>query len=217
MPTEFARPALMPVLRIAASSLIVAVTLADAAKSWSRWHNYLAVRDYLAGSTESVQATFVDRAGQFESWIMLAAAVAFVWWLWEARQRSQLLSIAQHEHGQGWVIGAWLCPVVNFWFPRRIVSDIWKASRQAGGPHRFDLERQPGSPLINWWWGFFVVYNLIDKLAIGVLFDQLDTVAVIATLSTVCKAAAAALIIAVMGQITRAQAHYRPLVIDAAT
>jgi hypothetical protein len=217
MLTEVRPSAPMSALRIAASTLIVASTLADAAKTWSRWHNYLAVRDYLAGSTESVEVTFVDHAGQFEIWIMLAAAVVFLWWLWDVRQRSQQLSIAQHEHGPGWVFGAWICPVVNLWFPRRIVSDIWKASRPAGGPDRFDLTRRPGSPLVNWWWGFFVLYNVIDELVLGIAVDQLDTTAVVATLSTACKAAAAVLILMVMGQITRAQAHYPPLTVGAAT
>jgi hypothetical protein len=223
MPTEAPHSTPLPqVLRIAASALIVASTLAAAAKSWSHWHNYLAVRDYLAGSTESVDVTFLDRAGQFSTWIMLAAAVVFVWWLWEARRTAELLSIAQHEHGLGWVIGAWICPVVNFWFPRRIVSDIRKASRPVDGPNRLDLRLLPGSPLIDWWWSFFVAYNLIDELAIGVLYgtpssDQLQTVAVIDTVSMICKVAAAVLIIMVMGQITRAQAHYRPLTVRAAT
>jgi hypothetical protein len=27
----------------------------------------------------------------------------------------------------GWAIGAWLVPVVNFWFPFRIMVDIWRA------------------------------------------------------------------------------------------
>jgi Domain of unknown function (DUF4328) len=27
----------------------------------------------------------------------------------------------------GWAIGAWFVPVINFWFPFRIMVDIWRA------------------------------------------------------------------------------------------
>lgn len=60
--------------------------------------------------------------------------IVFVIWLMRARENAENLSPYPHRRTRGWLFGGWLVPVVNLWFPKQIVDDIWRASspRQDG-------------------------------------------------------------------------------------
>ena len=87
---------------------------------------------------------------------MVVAAVAFIVWLWRARANAELLV---GPHGQRltreWVIGAWICPVVNFWFPYQVVVDVWRASTPNRGNYL--------DGLVVWWWMTFLVSWLFTR------------------------------------------------------
>ncbi|MBB5894484.1 DUF4328 domain-containing protein [Kutzneria kofuensis] len=87
---------------------------------------------------------------------LVVAAVAFIMWLWRARANAELLV---GPHGQRltreWVIGAWICPVVNLWFPYRVVVDVWRAS----APDRGNIR----DGLVVWWWMTFLVSWLFTR------------------------------------------------------
>ena len=86
---------------------------------------------------------------------LVLAAVAFIMWLWRARANAELLV---GPHGQRltreWVIGAWICPVVNFWFPYQVVVDVWRASAP---------KRDGRDALVVWWWMTFLVSWLFTR------------------------------------------------------
>lgn len=102
---------------------------------------------------------------------LVVAAVAFIVWLWRARANAELLV---GPHGQRltreWVIGAWICPVVNLWFPYRVVVDVWRASSP---------NRAHGDGLVVWWWMTFLVSWLFTRFI--TLAGIVDTVALIAS------------------------------------
>jgi hypothetical protein len=88
--------------------------------------------------------------------LFVLAAVAFIRWLWRARANAELLV---GPHGQRltreWVVGAWICPVVNLWFPYRVVVDVWRAS----APDRGNVR----DGLVMWWWMAFAVSWLFTR------------------------------------------------------
>jgi hypothetical protein len=88
--------------------------------------------------------------------LFVLAAVAFIGWLWRARANAELLV---GPHGQRltreWVIGAWICPVVNLWFPYQVVVDVWRAS----APDRGNVR----DGLVVWWWMTFAVSWLFTR------------------------------------------------------
>lgn len=103
--------------------------------------------------------------------VMVIAAVAFVMWLWRARANAELLV---GPHGQRltreWVIGAWICPVVNLWFPYQVVVDVWRASTPS---------REHRDALVVWWWMTFLVSWLFTRFI--TLAGVVDTVPLIAS------------------------------------
>ncbi|MEU5186151.1 DUF4328 domain-containing protein [Streptomyces klenkii] len=78
------------------------------------------------------------------------AASAALWAVWfrRARINAEFFAPGSHRFGIGWAAGAWFTPVVNFWFPKQIVNDIYKASVPPGA-------RAPKG-LLNAWWTLWI-------------------------------------------------------------
>lgn len=138
----------------------------------------------------------------------LAAGVVFLVWLWRARMNAELVDPTAHRMARGWTIGGWFCPVVNLWFPLRIVHDIWQASRPA------DL-LVPGRP-VRWWWTAWVLtwvtglWLRSESRSDEVGLDQLRDIAVANTAVTVFDLVAGVFLIMVIRQITAWQSAPPP-------
>lgn len=92
--------------------------------------------------------------------------IVFVIWLSRAREKAESLSPFPHRRTRGWLVGGWLVPVVNLWFPKQIVDDLWRASdpRQDG--------RRP-SIVLAWWVGFLATMIGLP-IPISVLINTVD-------------------------------------------
>jgi hypothetical protein len=85
----------------------------------------------------------------FKSLAMVAAFVVTCLWLWKCRQNvADLRPSARQRRAAGWVWGSWLTPVVAWWFPLQVVSDIGSDTH-----HEPDVCRPPR---LGWWWVTFI-------------------------------------------------------------
>ncbi|MFC7618010.1 DUF4328 domain-containing protein [Actinokineospora soli] len=137
--------------------------------------------------------------------------VAFIVWLVRARENAERLCHAEHSLGKGWAIGAWFVPVVNLWFPYKVVRDVWKASKPGAGELR-TLRGVPGSPVVALWWGLWVLAIVVDRLGfIGEpeTVDDFHTLCVVLTAVAVLKVAAAVVVVRVMAEISGWQERAR--------
>jgi hypothetical protein len=50
------------------------------------------------------------------------------------------------------VLGCWLVPVVNLWYPKQVVDDVVAASDQRTDPLTVELKDIPGTRLVWAWW-----------------------------------------------------------------
>lgn len=92
---------------------------------------------------------------------LVGTAVVFICWLRRVRANADLLVPNGHQHGAGWVIGAWITPFVQFWFPWRLVVDCWQAS----GPVDADGQRRPVSQsLVSLWWAAWLGSILVTRV-----------------------------------------------------
>ncbi|MFF0493507.1 DUF4328 domain-containing protein [Nocardia sp. NPDC004068] len=92
--------------------------------------------------------------------LLVAAGIVFLMWLWRARRNAESLSAARHRLSIGWVIGAWFCPVVNFWFPYLIVADVVRAS----APRPSDEQSRPR--LVIAWWLSVLVCSVLSVVTL---------------------------------------------------
>ncbi|MEU8382765.1 DUF4328 domain-containing protein [Streptosporangium sp. NPDC048865] len=97
--------------------------------------------------------------------------ITFLIWLTKARSNAETLTAIEHRRDSRWVVLGWVVPVVNLWFPKQIVDDIWATSRPghlpANPPHPNALRSASRSwPVWAWWltwlistWLSLVVYR----------------------------------------------------------
>lgn len=200
-------------LGVLAGGFVGIAALLSAVTTGLNWQTYQLVGDYVAGKVTLADLEAHDRLVSAVNWtsiaVGLAAVVVFLCWLWRARANTAILSMAEHRLARGWVIGAWVCPVVSFWYPAMVVTDIWKTSRP-GPEQTLDLSRRKGSPLITWWWIAFLVSLLLGRVVSFMLrdpktLDELRDGATVGTLATLLRISAAVLLVLIVRRVTRWQ------------
>ena len=193
----------------ATTVLLVASCAATAYGTWADWNRYRVAADFQSGEPGVGIADWVSavNASYGAVWLrliaVLATTAALLTWVWRARINAERLSPAEHRLSRAWAIGGWFCPVVQLWYPRVVLDDLWRASRPD----------ERGS-LVRYWWfaalAYVVLLVAIRLEALGeVTVTTLNTVAVCSTSSLLVLCLAAACLIHVVRQITRWQSAGR--------
>lgn len=139
-------------------------------------------------------------SGDASLFLYIAAGVVFLVWLWRARINSELTGgIAEHRRSRGWVIGGWICPVVNLWFPFQVVDDVHRTS----SPHAAQ-----SNGLVVGWWIAFLVGQVIDRILMRayledeVTAENLLTAANLSTVSAAVSVVSGVLVILIVKRIS---------------
>lgn len=160
-PSPAGRPvALAPVgsLATASTALIGLACATTLFTAWSDWNRYVVVDDYVAsepgvGLADLVKADNTSlTTGVVSLFAYVAAGVVFLCWLWRARANAELFNTARHRLSRGWTTGGWICPVVNLWYPRFAVDDVWRTSRPDVQNDLYSVQGIPHSTLVRSWW-----------------------------------------------------------------
>jgi hypothetical protein len=175
-------PRYRPLRKIALVSIVLMGLTAVAAviQSVLLWSSYDDVKRFVYGllTEEEIDRGIESIAGtgpllNLVSYLLMGTAVAFLIWLWQARENTDFLhSPLAPRHGppvdpagglhrrvQGWVVGSWFCPIVQFWYPLEIVQDVATASEPLDQPGATKTGRMR-TLLYGWWasWtGFWVI------------------------------------------------------------
>ncbi|MFR9789454.1 DUF4328 domain-containing protein [Streptomyces sp. MB22_4] len=143
-------------------------------------------------------------AGVTQGVTLVATAVVYLCWLWRARLNAEVFEPYGHRMKRGWVIAGWFVPIVNLWFPRRVVLDVWTASVPPGARVR--------TTAVNAWWTLWVVGLLVGRAAsrqydAAHTPDEIGDAARLMLFSDALDAAAAILAVLVVVHLTRMQRH----------
>ncbi|MEV6675035.1 DUF4328 domain-containing protein [Streptomyces sp. NPDC051162] len=138
-------------LRIALSVLLSVCVVVLLFVFWARVEQRSAIQAVI---DDGVSGSVVDDANSADSFVLgtqlvyflALAATSALWAVWfrRARLNAELFAPGTHRMGTGWAAGAWFTPVVNLWFPKQIVNDIYRASAPAYPP------AQPGPAAGGW-------------------------------------------------------------------
>ncbi|MEU6350035.1 DUF4328 domain-containing protein [Streptomyces sp. NPDC047072] len=151
-------------------------------------------------------------AGVGQGLSLLACAVVFVIWFWRVRVNAEVFSPNGHRKARGWVIGGWVAPFVNLWYPRRVMLDVWDASRPAG--------RTAGHGPVNAWWTLWLLSTIGGEVLYGIA-DSADTprqihewtpLVMVADALDLVAAVLAALVVLKLTRLQDEKAHQGPAV-----
>jgi len=199
-----------------ATTMLFASCAANLFATWTDWHRYQVAADYVAGEPGTGVADLVsaDNQAMGAVWLslfgLIAAGMMFLTWLWRARVNAEHLCRAEHRWSRGWTIGSWFVPVVNLWFPRQIVDDIWRTSRPGVPADTYRVDGLELSPLVRAWW-YTMLANVLVVLVLRVetrgevTIEVLKTAAQYGTVSTLLLLVGATLLSQVIRQITQWQ------------
>ncbi|MFH8338777.1 DUF4328 domain-containing protein [Streptomyces sp. AM6-12] len=146
--------------------------------------------------------TLYNAASITQGATLVAAAVVYLCWLWLVRRNAGVFEPYGHRMKRGWAIGGWFVPIVNLWFPRRVVLDTWTASVPPG-------TRVRTTP-VNAWWTLWILSLLVSRAAGRQYADahdpgELVSAARLMLFSDALDAAAAILAVLVVVHLTRMQ------------
>jgi hypothetical protein len=197
---------------LAASILVVIVTATTWATAWSDWYSYQTVKRYADDPDRLAEADLISGSlGIVAALALLAAAAVFIVWLWRVRWNAEMFCRGEHRFTRGWVLGSWICPVVNLWYPKQVVDDIVAASDPRTPPQTPSLRDIPGTRLVWAWWLTWVAGlvsgNVVQR---GILVaatepGQLRTNVVLSTISALFTTAAAVLAVILIERIDELQ------------
>ncbi|TDD59046.1 DUF4328 domain-containing protein [Kribbella antibiotica] len=178
---------------IVAIALMGVTALLTAVQSVLMWRSYDKVKDFIflnvsEDDLDGLVDTMVGAnwALNVVGYLMFGTAIVYLLWLWYARENTDFLNSTLaprppanplppgeglHRRSAGWIIGAWFCPVVQFWYPLQLVQDITVASEPLDQP---GAARSPRiKALIYTWWAGWTGYWVIvwaSLLAISIGF-----------------------------------------------
>jgi hypothetical protein len=209
------RLALLPVHPIStvATKMLFANCAANVFGTWTDWRRYQVAADYVAGEPGVGVADLVSVDNQAMGAVWLAvlalagAGLVFLTWLWRARVNAERLCRAEHRWSRGWTIGAWFVPVVNLWFPRQVVDDVWRTSRPDVPADVHHVDGLEPSPLVRAWWYTMLAIVLVTvvlrvETSGEVTLEVLKSSALYGTVSTLLLIAGAVLLSRIIRQIT---------------
>jgi hypothetical protein len=77
---------------------------------------------------------------------------------------------SDRKYSKGWSVGAWFIPVGNLFIPKRVISEIdhilTPTSDLVDARVRWQDRKNDYKGTI--WWGFFIVANIFDRLALSI-------------------------------------------------
>ncbi|MEU1480094.1 DUF4328 domain-containing protein [Streptomyces sp. NPDC005760] len=149
-------------------ALLGLVALADVFALGADVFQYVVTGDLDGGASDRADLAdlFTGVAQAAQGLSLLACAVVFVIWFWRVRVNAEVFSPNGHRKARGWVIGGWIAPFVNLWYPRRVMLDVWDASRPA--------DRTAGHAPVNAWWTLWLLSSVGGELLYGIA-DSADT------------------------------------------
>jgi uncharacterized protein DUF4328 len=203
---------------LAASILIGVVTATTWATAWSDWYSFQTLKKYGDDPDQLAEADLISGSlGIVAALALLAAAVVFIVWLWRVRWNAEMFCRGEHRFTRGWVLGSWICPVVNLWYPKQVVDDIVAASDPRTPPQTLSLKSIPGTRLVWAWWLTWVVGlvtgNIVQRGVLGgaTQVGQLRTNVILSSISALFTTAAAVLGVILIQRIDELQTQ-RPWV-----
>ncbi|KAB1988768.1 DUF4328 domain-containing protein [Streptomyces triticiradicis] len=133
---------------------------------------------------------------------LVATVVVYLIWFLRVRVNAEVFNPFGHTYSRTWAGWGWFVPFVNLVRPRRIMAEIWDASRPAGDPAR--------QGIVGVWWAFWILRWAVDRLAASSTSkaetaDAIQDAALQALFADALDIVSAALAIVVVVRLTRMQ------------
>ena len=117
-------------------------------------------------SDSEVTASDTRQAAIGVIWLLvfIAITVVFLIWIYRAHRNLSALGVQNLRFSPGWAAGWFFIPIMSLFRPYQVVTEIWKGS-DPKSTDGVSWQSVPLSPLIGWWWAFWIIGNFISNFA----------------------------------------------------
>jgi hypothetical protein len=135
---------------------VVAVAVVWTVLDWSlAITSWLAIQAYQSHrySFANQVANIAGVSGWLDFVVSVAAFILTGIWLARARRNADRIAPGAQRRNKMWVWVGWLVPIVQLWYPKQVIDDVWRGTA-----------RKPGQPNTGWWWGTWIAFSLLSTV-----------------------------------------------------
>ena len=97
--------------------------------------------------------------------VYISTAVLFLMWVHRAYKNLQPLGAPRVESTPGWAVGYFFIPIVNLFYPYRIMRELWrKSDPEVQDPDHYLALPQSTPAILPLWWAAWLVSSFLDQL-----------------------------------------------------
>ncbi|MBA7477747.1 hypothetical protein ES707_13161 [subsurface metagenome] len=114
-------------------------------------------------ASDNRQATI----GFFYLALFVITGILFLMWIHRAHRNLPSLGNTNLKYSPGWAVGWFFVPILSWWKPYQVTTEIWKASDPTTDiKDSTAWQKSPASSLVSSWWFLFLVSIFIGNIAI---------------------------------------------------
>lgn len=96
----------------------------------------------------------------------IVTGIGFLVWFHRAHRNLPALGAKNLEFTPGWAVGGFFVPFLNLSRPYKVATEIWKGSSpEVGVADGVSWEYAASSPLLGFWWGTWIIANILGNVA----------------------------------------------------
>jgi hypothetical protein len=111
----------------------------------------------------------IGLVGLLSGAISLGTIIVYLLWTHQAAKNIRAFGQQMLEFTPGWAVGWWFIPFANYWFPYKVLREIWKASDPesvgANSNGGTAWSSRPVGSLFPLWWATYLINGFIGGAA----------------------------------------------------
>lgn len=130
---------------------------------------YFALKVIGSGNVTPEQIKSIEQLLEFLTGFFIhyyfITGISFLYWLDGASKNALSFKPVESKFTPGWQVAYYFIPILNFFVPYKGMKEIWRVSKK---PHDWKNTDNSVSPIVGWWWFFWITSWLI-----GIVSKQL--------------------------------------------
>lgn len=156
------------------------------------------------GQFPNLGVALINVVDLFRRPLYIATVVFFLIWEYRAFKNLSALKAQNLEFSPGWAVGWWFIPIANLFKPFQVMREIWNESDPEYDADLGFLSTSSTAPTImGLWWAFFLIFNILSNITSRL--EDMDTFAVMLTISSLFGIVAGGLLIRIILDINKRQ------------
>ena len=121
--------------------------------------NLVAAALMVAFPPDPVEPGLADLVAALDFLILIACFILVGRWIYRASANAHAVG-RELSITPGWAVGWYFVPLANLVMPYQAMRETWDSSHESAG-----LEADRDTPLLPWWWGLWLVTNIVSNVA----------------------------------------------------